>query len=262
MVMTFDPTLRVYGSGSPIVLIPGFAGNHRHWAYQISELKNSFKLICINNTLMDDCFAKASDFLIDNTVSYIYEMIRLLNIGHVHLLGHSMGAMIAIEYAKKYSHSISSLIISSLPIYKNLNYKTTPLKKLSYLLKHGDVRQFYKKLLPHMFSVEFKKTPQYHIIETLLDKNTEFYDYSATLCQINAVEEWKKKITENTRLAADLVIYGSEDNFSSVDMEFLKNVFPLAQIEIIENAGHAVHIEKAKEFNMIIHQFIKEKTQS
>ena len=37
-------------------------------------------------------------------------------------------------------------------------------------------------------------------------------------------------------------------------------IFPHATREIIQGAGHAVHIEKPKEFNKIVYRFLKGQT--
>lgn len=48
------------------------------------------------------------------------ELLSMLNVERVHMIGFSMGGMIALEYAAKNPEKVYSLVLSSLPILENL----------------------------------------------------------------------------------------------------------------------------------------------
>lgn len=253
---------KVEGNGEPLFLIPGLAANHRSWANQFLALKKYFKLITLDNRGIGNSYAPISGLKIEDMISDVNNILKLLKINEVHLLGNSMGAIIANEYANKYPHRVLSLILSSLPFYINQEKNETPAEKLSYLLVKKDVHQFYKQFIPYMFSSGFKNSIQYRIIEGLISKNTQYADPDAILSQIKVIKKWKKKILKKNTLRPDLVIYGSEDMFISNNIKLLGYLYPMAKVEIIKDAGHAVQIERSEEFNKIVYNFLKKRENS
>jgi len=243
------------------VLIPGLAANHRSWGFQLVDLKQNYRLIAIDNSGMGNSLGKIDGLSIDNMVADIDALLVSLNLTNVHLLGHSMGSMVALEYTIQYPQKVSSLILSSMPIYNSCEDTESPTERLRFFLENGDKEQFDKKIFSCLFSSNFKKSVQYRVMECLLSKNNEAKHPDVILSQLNAIKEWKElRRWEQKLIKPCMVIYGSKDTFATVDIEFLSRVFPSAIIEIINGAGHAVHIERAKEFNNIVSNFINNQT--
>ena len=59
-----------------------------------------------------------------------------------------------------------------------------------------------------------------------------------------------------------LFIYGSEDKVVDIDvnMAVIKSLLPGAIFQVIDGAGHAVHIEKPNIFNNIVREFLGQVT--
>ena len=107
---------KTIGSGPPVVLISGLATHHRSWGLQFVDLKRWFELIAIDNRGIGKSDGSTEELTIEDMASDIDALLTVVGIEKVHLMGSSMGGMIALEYASINPKRVSSLILSSLPI--------------------------------------------------------------------------------------------------------------------------------------------------
>ncbi len=228
---------------------------------QLFNLKQFFRFIAIDNRGIGKSDGNIDGLKIEDMANDINILLTSLNLSNVHILGHSMGAMVALEYTLQHPENVLSLILSSMPIYYFSDNSETPEEKLKSFLEKDDKEQFNRNIISYLFSSDFKKSVKYKAMEGLLSKSNKDYRPDVILLQLNAIKEWKQlRRWEKNITVPCKVIYGAEDKFATVDPEFLSKIFPGVKIDIIEGAGHAVHIEKSKEFNELIYQFIKEQS--
>lgn len=253
----------IIGEGSPIVLIPGLAADHKSWRFQINELKRYYKVISVDNRGLGKS-GICNDSPLKEMVNNIHNLVDLLNLDRIHLLGHSMGAIIAFEYACFHPEKVSSLILSSLPI-SDFNGIPENLDKLYSTIERGEKENFYTMFIPQLFSADFLNSKQYDIIEYFISQSYKRNPIKNILLQLIVLKEWKKqkRWEQGHTKRPCILIYGAEDKFATVDQGFLSRILPYASFKVIMDAGHAVHIEKPKEFNKIVHDFIEgqQKTQ-
>jgi 3-oxoadipate enol-lactonase len=255
---------KIIGEGPPVVLIPGLAANYRNWGIQLASLKRHYTLIAIDNRGIGNSDGDITKLTIGVMVEDVYSVIESLKINNVNILGHSMGSMIAFEFALKYPKRVTSLILTSLPICKTKLGAIDPSLELCSFLNDNKKANFADKMVKYLFSNHFMNSDKFEAFKGLVTNNKERYRNDTIKAQLIAINEWKRlrRWENNINNLPYMVVYGSEDKFASVDNKFLSELFPIASIKIFNDAGHAVHIEKANDFNKIIHQFFKEKNQS
>lgn len=102
------------GLGEPIVLIHGLGASHRVFDGVITEGGERHRFVAI-----DLPRSGRSKNWADNTPDAIADALEpfLVNRGltHFRLFGHSFGGLVALSYAAKYPHRISSLTVASAP---------------------------------------------------------------------------------------------------------------------------------------------------
>ena len=254
---------KIIGEGEPVIFIAGLAANHRNWGMQFGSLKKYYKLIAVDNRGIGKSVGEICRLNIEDMVEDINMLVDSMKLENPHIIGHSMGAMIAFEFVKKYPHKVSSLILASLPINKTKVIREDPSKEL-YSLIDGKDNNFNNKMVSYLFSNHFMHTEKYEVLKSMFSYSHNDYKRDVIEAQLNAINEWKqlRRWEIGMENVPYMVVYGSEDKFASIDHSYLSKIFPSASIKVFKNSGHAVHIEKAKEFNMIVRQFIKEKTDS
>lgn len=100
------------GSGEPLLLIQGMSANHRAWGPRFSSLlERDFEVIAFDNRGMGLSRAVTGPFSIAEMAVDTAELLAALEIKRAHVLGISMGGMIAQELALAHSERIRSLTI-------------------------------------------------------------------------------------------------------------------------------------------------------
>lgn len=98
----------VAGSGRPLVLIHGFTLDTRTWDDQFETFAQHYQVIRYDVR----GFGKSA-LPSDESYSYaddLKALIEYLGISHAYILGHSMGGMIAIDFALEYPRATDALI--------------------------------------------------------------------------------------------------------------------------------------------------------
>lgn len=93
----------IQGDGFPLLLIQGLSENVYWWdAPMIDELSKHMKLVIFDNRGVGRSDALEGDLTIEIMAADALGLMDALNINQAHILGHSMGGMIAQELALKF----------------------------------------------------------------------------------------------------------------------------------------------------------------
>ncbi len=176
---------RTYGKGQPVVLIPGFASKADSWGLQYRWLKKYFQVIAYENRSIV-CTQRKREVNIDIAVSDINNALSSCGIKKASLLGASMGAMIALEFAQTYPEKVSSLILASLPIDDTLSFKHLT-EDLNLSIQNNADRDFFlRKLSTVFFSPDFVKQETFNILFDFFMQNGKSFSNDSLCAQLCA----------------------------------------------------------------------------
>jgi pimeloyl-ACP methyl ester carboxylesterase len=102
------------GSGEPLLFVHGSLCDYRYWNGQAAALSKHF--LCVSVSLshywpVDDQSIQG-DFSWRAHVAQLAEFITAMNLGPVHLVGHSRGGCVAFHLACQYPHLVKSLTLA------------------------------------------------------------------------------------------------------------------------------------------------------
>lgn len=116
MILNYTDT----GDGEPILLLHGMAASLRYWDPYIEDLAATNRVIAIDLMGFGRSPQSSESYTPEAHTAAIQETLESLNILEpVVLIGHSMGALIALKLATLFPSKVSKLILISLPIYLN-----------------------------------------------------------------------------------------------------------------------------------------------
>ncbi|MEN8504807.1 MULTISPECIES: alpha/beta fold hydrolase [Paraburkholderia] len=104
----------VSGSGAPLVFVHGSLCDYRYWSGQTDFLSKHF--LCVSVSLSH--YWPASDACIQGEfgwkthVAELAEFIAAMNLGPVHLVGHSRGGCVAFHVAREYPRLVKTLTLA------------------------------------------------------------------------------------------------------------------------------------------------------
>jgi pimeloyl-ACP methyl ester carboxylesterase len=103
---------REAGSGIPLVLLHMHPGDYRSWDTQVPDFSKEYRTIAVSlrHYYPEKWNGVGDDFTVAQQASDVAVMIKKLNLGKVHLLGHSRGGPVALIVAKLYPEVIRTLI--------------------------------------------------------------------------------------------------------------------------------------------------------
>ena len=237
----------------PLVFVHGVGLTHEIWKPQIDYFKNcttlSYDILGHGKTPL-----KKTNISFDDFSEQLIKLINELNFQKIHLVGFSIGSLVARNFATKHNDRLQSLILLG-SIYKRseeqqkiVNDRFNLAKKNHTLSKQALKRWFTDKYL--------EKNPNtYEKISSILEgNNMENFLKVYELFILHKNDENFKNIKVNT-----LIMTGENDIGSTVEMsKNLSNVIENSQLKVIKNGKHLCGIECADEVNMNIKNFIKD----
>ena len=97
------------GSGEPLVLIMGFGGDHLAWGFQVPAFASRHRVIAFDNRGVGQSGAPDHPYTTRMMADDTVRLMDALGIDRAHVLGVSMGGMIAQEIALSYPGRVRTL---------------------------------------------------------------------------------------------------------------------------------------------------------
>jgi len=246
-------SLKKVNEKDPIVFIHGVGLTKEIWEPQVNFFKNY-------NTLTYDLLGHGKSPCEKNKVSFedfsrqLKRLIKELNFNKIHLVGFSLGALIARHFASNNNEKLSSLILLS-SIYKRTEAQNRVVKN-RYEVAKLDRPASKQAALRRWLSEEFtKKNPDvYKKIYSILEKNNHKNFLKCYDIFVNYVDDdsMLKKINVNT-----LITTGENDVGSTPEMsENLSKMIKGSNFTKIKKGKHLCSIECAADVNIIFKKFI------
>ena len=235
----------------PIVFIHGVGLNHKIWEPQINVFENTFLAYDIlghGKTPLDK-----ENLSFDDFSNQLINLIDELNIRRIHLVGFSIGSLIARNFASKYSDRLESLILLC-SIFRRTEKQQQIVKDRFELAKKS--KSLSKQALKRWFTDEYlEKNPNtYNKISSILEQNSmENFLKIYELFVNHKDDEQFEKIKTKT-----LIMTGEGDIGSTPEMSInLGKVISNSNVKIISKGKHLCSIECADDVNMAIKKHIQ-----
>ena len=237
----------------PIVFIHGVGLTKEIWEPQINFFKNY-------NTLTYDLLGHGKTPLKKYKVSFddfskqLTKLIKELSFKKIHLIGFSLGALIARHFASENNDKLSSLTLLS-SIYKRTEEQKRIVQNRFEVAKLHSIAS-KKAALRRWLSEEFlKKNPDtYKKIYSILDKNNHKDFLQCYEIFVNYVDNdnMLKKINVNSLIAT-----GENDVGSTPEMsKNLSKIIKGSKYIEIKKGKHLCNVERADDVNIIFKKFI------
>ena len=235
----------------PIVFIHGVGLNHKIWEPQINVFENTFLAYDIlghGKTPLDK-----ENLSFDDFSNQLINLIDELNIRRIHLVGFSIGSLIARNFASKYSDRLESLILLC-SIFRRTEKQQQIVKDRFELAKKS--KSLSKQALKRWFTDEYlEKNPNtFNKISSILEQNSmENFLKIYELFVNHKDDEQFEKIKTKT-----LIMTGEGDIGSTPEMSInLGKVINNSNVKIISKGKHLCSIECADDVNMAIKKHIQ-----
>lgn len=236
-----------------IFLHPAFA-DHKCFDKQIDFFAKDYRIITIDMLGHGLSEVDKSKDKIDMTVSHIDEILRLEGYSKAHIVGVSMGSLIAQYYGLKHPDKVISMTI--LGGY-NINADNNEITKAQ---RSEQIKWIFKAL----FSMNAFRRYVAKVSVANPEDQVRFYEMTKMFTRksfmiMSGLGNVLKK-RDNIKLTYPLLIMSGEK-----DIELAKkasknwhNSEPKSKYYLIENAGHCANMDNSNKFNELLMNFIKQ----
>ncbi len=138
----------VQGTGAPVVFLHGFRGSGRYWDPAIATLASQHQIIVIDLLGFGESpWPEASSYDERDHLEAIHRtLLPIVNGQRATMVGHSMGAILAAEYARRYRDEVSGLIVLNAPMFRSEAEAKTKIKEMSPMAAMFSVQRVWARV--------------------------------------------------------------------------------------------------------------------
>jgi 3-oxoadipate enol-lactonase len=249
------------GAGDPLVLIMGIGYDSTLWMlHQVPALARRFTVITFDNRDAGRSAAANGSYTIGDMADDVAGLLDGLEVQRAHVVGLSMGAMIAQEFALRHADRLDHLVLSG-PDPAPARHAFHPIAVWSWV-KANDTAgaTFAAQQFTWLFSAAFLRSP------AAVQQTVEFLagnphpvgaDAYARQAAAYLAYDGTDRLAGIT--APTLVIVGEQDLLTPPWLaREVARAIPGARLEIIagDGASHVVPLERPQEFNQLVVDFL------
>ena len=220
------------GRGKPLIFLHGWLGSWRYWMNSMEELSAYFRTYALDMWGFGDSDKTFERYRLLDYINLLTSFMDELGIQKVSLVGHSLGAMVAVRFASRYPERVEKMVAVSLPLMgKAVN---------SGFFKPNNV----VKLIPSRYP---------EVIREARKANPKAIQVSA-----NSVRDLDLRLDLLRLQTPTVIIYGDRD--SVVDVSHLNALKDLKSSVVkalcLRGTQHFPMLEESGKFNRLLKEFL------
>jgi pimeloyl-ACP methyl ester carboxylesterase len=243
------------GQGQPVLLIHGLGSSTRDWAEQVAFLSKHYQVVVFDLRGHGKSDKPPGPYSIPLFAADTTELITALGFAPAHIVGISLGGMIALQLAASAPDLVRSLVIvNSGPEFIVRTFKERLqvfqrllIVRLLGMRKMGEVLS--KRLLPKPEQEELRRT----FVERWAENDVRAYTDA-----MRAIVGWSVTEHLGSIRCPTLVIAADEDYTPVALKEAYVSKMPRAKLVVIHDSRHATPVDQPEQFNQALMAFLSE----
>ena len=106
----------VLGRGKPIIFLHGWVGSWRYWIQAMQAASTSYRAYAFDLWGYGETAKDEACYPLNEQTDLVNQFMNAMGIGKVALVGHGLGALVALSFAAKYAYVVDRLMIISMPL--------------------------------------------------------------------------------------------------------------------------------------------------
>ena len=240
---------------TPVLFVHGFGGDSSSWMFNIADLAGARSVYTLDLPGHGTSPKKLGPDPFATLVSAVSGFIKTLNLGKVHLIGHSLGAAVAMAVAVQDPSLLASLTIVDAAGLSDRLAGGDYIQEFIHAERRKDMKPALQKLFanPSLVTREMiNETLKYKRLEGVADVLTALA--RAVFPDGKQIHVFRDQLEDLPLPVA--AIWGAEDQLTAP--EDAQGMPENVRVHIIDQAGHMPHMEAAPQFNKILGAFLEE----
>lgn len=240
------------GAGAPVVLVHGFLGSARMWAPVAAHLARSFDVIAIDLPGFGRDTTRTAPDRIEDFARLVIDTVDGLELDRFHMIGHSMGGMIAQQIALEFGSRIMRLVLYGTAGSGRLPFRFESIAATIERMRADGVRTVGRGVARSWFTEGERATGFAGCAADVYDVTLD-----TAVGALMAIDRWDLRSSLGKLTMPCLVIGGDADR--STPPEELLGLYrslPRAELCVLPHRAHAAHLEGADLFNSVVGRFL------
>jgi pimeloyl-ACP methyl ester carboxylesterase len=237
---------RAWGKGEPaVVLIHGWACDENYWSAQVDALKAKYTVVAINLAGHGASERNRTDWSIGNYGEDVATVVRQLQNRQIVLVGHSMGADVALEASRR----IGDRVIGIIAVDSLKSIGLPPMKP----------REIERQLAP--FRDHFIEATRDYVTKTMFATGADpafmqkvAYDMSLEPQDVAVPSLQSLLAMDFTTLLPDIhvPVYAINSDLGPTDAARIRKSLPQFKADVLDHTGHFLMMEVPQRFNPVL----------
>lgn len=246
-----------FGEGEPLILIHGVGLDHTMWQYQLDYFSSYYQVYAYD-MLGHGASEKPAkeEYTLEDFTNQLHDFMEIQQIESAHVLGFSMGGMVAQSFSIAYPAKVRTLTIANAVANRTEEESTSILKRVQLVEKEGK-NATIGAAIERWFNPEYLKTHPHTVerIKQRLETNDEKAYLNAYRVFATADQALWHKLSQIK--APSFIITGEFDKGSNPRMaKQMKEKILDAGLHIVADVRHMLPVEKPVIFNKLVHDFL------
>lgn len=242
-----------------VTFVHGAGGSSSIWYKQIRAYKSEFNVLLLDlrghgnsKPKLSDSFKE--DYTFDIITNDIVEVLDAEGIHKSHFVGISLGTILIRNLAEKHPERVESMVMGGAIMKMNIRSR--------FLMRVGNI---FKSVIPYMLLYKLfafiimprknhKKSRLLFVNEAKKLYQKEFIKWFKLTSEIKPL---LKLFRQKDIAIPSLYIMGEQDHLFLPSIKKIVQEHQQAMLQIINNCGHVVNVERPQDFNAISINFIK-----
>jgi pimeloyl-ACP methyl ester carboxylesterase len=269
--MTFirtDDRVQLYveetGSGTPVLFIHEFAGDHRSWEPQVRALSRRYRCVTYNarGYPPSDVPAEPSSYSQARAVADAVAVLDALEIDRAHIVGISMGGFCTLHFGLRHPDRARSLVVAA------CGYGAQPERQGAFKQECDVIADAFEQEGTVQLAERYAIGPARVQFQNKDPRGwAEFagqlaeHSAEGSAMTMRAVQRERPSLydlTDELRALTvpTLIVTGDEDEGCLEPDLMLKRTIPSAGLAVLPRTGHTCNLEEPELFNRIVGDFL------
>jgi Predicted hydrolases or acyltransferases (alpha/beta hydrolase superfamily) len=246
----------VAGDGPTVLFLHGIGGNRRNWLGQLDHLSPRYRAVAIDMRGYGDSDGIAEPFEFPEFVDDVIRLLDELGAAEAHIVGLSMGGLIAQALYGRAPHRVQSLGLvtcrSAAEAFPHGANREEFVQARLGPLRAGGPARLAESLAPELLGPNASAWAREQVMDSLRRIRPDSYESI-----IRARMRASGLLVPQTIAVPTLVLAADQDRVAPADhMRELASCIPTARFVLVPDAGHLVNLEQPERFNAELSAFL------